>query len=168
LLEEVRVELGGNEPGRSHVVDIFRRTAGVHIRAINLQAFNNNREGNYRFEVHGSVDALCHLGTHTGDWVILTPSATFVENNHFVTDEIFRMLASEDIVYQEEDIVINIFFENELIYSVDRDSNGNPFIPVVGRTLNIIIDLSPDGGSKLDVRTVVTPWNEVWQHVEWR
>ena len=167
-LGRVEIERGGNEFGRPHVVDIDRRTAGMHIRAINLQAFNNNREGSYRFEVHGALDALCHAGKYTGDWVIKIPDTHFEENGHFVTSDVFRKFASEDILEREEDIVIDIFFNDELIYSVDRDADGNPFVPVMGRTLNVVISLPTETTASLNVQTMVTPWNVVWQYVEWQ
>jgi hypothetical protein len=170
-LEKVEIEYGGNEYGQSHVIDIFRKTAAVHIRTINLKGFNNNREGNYRYEIHGSVDALNHMGDFAGNLVKHVPETNFDTNNHFVTNGIYRKFASEQksSAHQGEDILIDIYFENELIYTADKDTGGNPFVPAVGRTLNIVIDLpdADDGTAKVSVRTMVTPWNVVWEEINW-
>jgi hypothetical protein len=167
-LERVEIEYGGNEYGKSYVVDILRKTAAVHIRTINLENFNNNRKGSYRYEVHGAVDGLDYSGEFTGNLIKHLPDSHFDSNKHFVTNGTFRKFVSEQKspAHQNEDVLIDIYFEDELIYTVDQDADGNPFAPVAGRTLNIIIELSNDM-AKIDVRTVVTPWKVVWEEINW-
>ena len=167
-LEDVRIKFGDVTAGTSeHVVDIFRKTAQVNIITRGLREFNNNRVGEYRYEVHGGVNGLNHIGKF-GDFVKKNPDADFNAFGQFVTTTAFRKLVpQDDCPIQGEDIVVDIFFNNELILSVDRYPNGNPFIAELGRTLNIIIDLSPSDDTVLSIRTIVTPWDVVWQEVDW-
>ena len=167
-LEEVRIKFGDITVGTSeHVVDIFRKTAQVHIITRGLREFNNNRVGEYRYEVHGGVDALSHVGK-LGNFVKKIPDADFNASGQLVTTAAFRKLVPQDnCPIQGEDIVVDIFFNSELIHVADRDSDGNLFVAELGRTLNIIIDLSPSDETVLSIRTIVTPWNVVWQEVDW-
>ena len=168
-LEDVRIKLGPPTVGTSeHVVDVFRKTAEVHIITRGLRESNNNSEGEYRYEVHGGVDALSHAGK-SGNFVKKVPDAHFNNFGQFVTTAAVRKLVPQaDCPIEGEDIVVDIFFNNELIHTADRDSDGNPFVAELGRTLNIIIDLSPSDNSVLNIRTVVTPWGVVWQEIDWQ
>ena len=166
-LEKVRIDFGGAEMGiREYIVDVFRKTTQIHIITRGLREFNNNRVGDYRYEVHGGVDAINHMGAFAGDFVKKVPDAYFNAIGQFVTSMAFRKLILQyDSSTQNEDIAVDIFFNNELLHAVDRDSDGNPFIAELGRTLNIVIDLESD--AVLNIRTIVTPWDVVWQEVDW-
>ena len=149
----------------SHVVNISRKTAQVHIITTGLREFNNNQAGTYHYEVHGGVDAIDHTGAFAGDLVRKTPAATFNAQGEFVTTEAFRKLATQhnSPAHQGETIAVDIFFNNTLLYSANEDSDGNPFVAYLGRTLNIVIELDPDGERVISIRTIVTPWDEVHQ-----
>ena len=167
-LDEVRIDFGDASVGiRDHVVNIHRKTAQVHIITRGLPA-SNNRTDDHRYEVHGGVDALHHTGEFSGNLVKKVPDTYFNAMGHLVTSTAFRMLASENNspAHQGENIVVDIFSGDALIHTADSDSDGNPFVAQLGRTLNIIIDISPDDDAFLDVRTVVTPWDVVWQEVD--
>jgi hypothetical protein len=175
-LAGVEVEYGGNEYGKSHVIDIRRKTGAIHIITKNLKAFNNNRNGNYRYEVHRGVDAMNHAGDFSTDHVKHLPTGNFDKDGLFLTTETFRKFASG----KDEGIMVDIFFENELIFTADvwtdgsvtddpksRSTAGAPIVPQPGRTLNVIITLPADNSAKVDVRTIITPWNVVWEEVNW-
>ena len=148
-----------------HVVDIFRKTAQVHIITKGLREFNDNREGTYRYEVHGGVDAINYAGAFAGELVRKRPAAIFNAEGQFVTAQAFRKLATQHAspAHQGETVSVDIFFNNTLLYSANEDSDGNPFVAHLGRTLNIVIVLDPDGERVLSIRTIITPWDEIHQ-----
>lgn len=154
---EVPVEYGGIEPGRSHVIEITRKTAAVTITTINLKQWNNSKEGTYSYLVRESLDGYDKDGILTGNSVSYLPTATFNDKGNFVAP-IFRTFPTEP----GKSFVVDILYNGEVIFTADKDSDGNPFVPEVGRTLNIIIVLT----SKLQIISAVTPWNVVYQYVE--
>lgn len=150
-------EFGGIEPGRSHVVEIIRKTAAVTITTVELKPWNGNKEGVYSYVVRESLDTYDKDGTLTGNPANYSPQAAFSENGHFVAPIFYTFPAATG-----KSFVVDILFNGEVIFTADKDSDGNPFVPQTGRTLNILIVLS----SKLQVKSIVTPWNVVHQYVE--
>jgi hypothetical protein len=180
VLQRVDIVFGGVEMGtQSHVIDIYRLTASVHITTRNLEAFAQNvleldiSNGTFRYEIHGGVDALDHTREFAGELVRHIPTAHFTAGRDFVTTEPLRKFVSErrSPAHQDEDIVVDIYFNDELIFTAEADADNNPFIAETGRTLNILIVLPTEGEiddtAALDVRTIVTPWNVVEQWVDW-
>ena len=153
----VPVEYGGTEYGTSHVVEITRKTAGITITTVKLKPWNSNKEGVYSYVVRESLDTYDKEGILTGNPAKYSPQAAFRENGHFVAPLFYTFPAATG-----KSFVVDILFNGEVIFTADKDSDGNPFVPQVGRTLNILIELS----AKLQVKCIVTPWNVVHQHVE--
>ena len=153
----VAAEFGGIDPGKPHVVEIIRKTAGITITTVKLRPWNGNKEGVYSYVVRESLDTYDKDGNLTGNPANYSPQAVFNENGHFVTPLFYTFPAATG-----KSFVVDILFNGEVIFTADKDSDGNPFVPQVGRTLNILIELS----AKLQVKCIVTPWNVVHQHVE--
>lgn len=153
----VPVEYGGTEPGTSHVVEISRKTAGVTISTLELKQWNGNKEGTYSYVVRESLDTYDKDGNLTGNPVSYSPQAAFQPNGNFFAPIFYTFPTAPG-----KSFVVDILFNGEVIFTADKDSEGNPFVPQLGRTLNIIIVLT----AKLQIKSVVTPWNVVYQYVE--
>ena len=161
LLGGVEIERGSEGWGTPQVVDIHRRTTGITITTVGLSGVDE-----YHYEVHGAVSALNYNGNYTGDWVKKAPEAEFLANGNFFAP-IFRKFFPDT----QETITVDIFHNNSLLHSVtvEEDINGNSIAGQAGRTINIHIDLTgyyTDG--TINVTTRITPWDVVWQHVEWQ
>ena len=155
----VPVEYGGIEYGTSHVVEISRKTAGVTITTVELKQWNGNKEGAYSYVVRESLDTYDQDGNLTGNSVSYSPPADFQANGNFVAPIFYAFPPVPG-----KSFVVDILFNGEVIFTADKDSDGNPFVPQLGRTLNILIVLS----AKLQVKSIVTPWNVVYQYVEYK
>ena len=155
----VPVEYGGTEYGTSHVVEISRKTAGVTITTVELKQWNGNKEGTYSYVVRESLDTYDQDGNLTGNPVSYSPPANFQGGGNFVTPIFYAFPPVPG-----KSFVVDILFNGEVIFTADKDSDGNPFVPQLGRTLNILIVLS----AKLQVKSIVTPWNVVYQYVEYK
>jgi len=142
--------------GKSHVVEIKRMTSGVTITSINLKEWNGSKEGNYTYVVRSSMNTYDPDGKLVGDPVNYSPRAAFQQNGYFSAPIFYT--------FPTEKFIVDIYYNGELIYTCDEDADGNPFVPQVGRTLNIIIIFS----SELNIITEVTPWNVVYQYVEYK
>lgn len=152
----VPVEYGGTEYGTPQVVEITRKTAGVTITTVKLRPWNGNKEGVYSYVVRESLDTYDKDGNLTGNPANYSPQADFQPNGDFFAP-IFYTFPPEP----GKSFVVDILYNGEVIFTAEADSEGNPFVPQVGRTLNIIIVLS----THIQVKTMVTPWNVVYQYV---
>ena len=151
----VPVEYGESGRGQSHVVEIKRMTSGVTITAINLKEWNENKDGNYTYVVRSSMNTYNPDGQLAGEHVNYSPRASFYENGDFSAPIFYT--------FPTEHFIVDIYYNGELIYTADKNSNGNPLVPEVGRTLNIIIDFR----AEISIKSVITPWNVVYQYVEY-
>lgn len=160
---EVPVEFGGVEQGKSHVVEIGRKTAGVTIRAIELKQWSgiktsSTRSTNgYSYVLRESLDTYDKDGLLTGNSVKYAPSATFSPKGDFITPIFYTFPTAPG-----KSFVVDILYNGKVVFTADKDSKGNPFVPEVGKTLNIIIVLS----SELLIQSIVTPWDVVYQYVQ--
>ena len=162
----VPIETGGIEAGTSHVVVIKRKVASVIITTTNLKpwyaAKTRATDDIYHYRVHGTSSGLDYKGILAREVAYHIPQAQFTENDHFVAP-LFNVLPTPD----GSSIKVEIYANNEWIYTAEKDRNGNPFIAIADQTLNILIELSVDinGNPKVDVRTMVTEWNVAYQWI---
>lgn len=152
----VPVEYGGIEPAGDQTVIITHRTAQVNITAINLKKFNANQDGKYEFRLKESYDNIDKDGNYTGGPIHYIPVAD-MDNNGTLHTPKFNTLPQIGETY-----TLEILFNNEVIYTATVGTDGTPFIPEVGRMLNIIIDFR----AEISVKVIITPWNVVYQYVE--
>lgn len=154
----VPLEYGGIEYGESHEVEIKRMTSGVTITAINLKEWNNNLDGEYSFVVRESLDTYDQDGHLIGSSIAYSPVSSFASNGDLSAPIFYTFPTESGKGYQ-----IDILFNGKVIYTINHDSQGHQFVPVVGRTMNIIIDFR----AELSVICVITPWNVVYQYVNY-
>ncbi|MFA6702715.1 MAG: FimB/Mfa2 family fimbrial subunit [Dysgonamonadaceae bacterium] len=152
----VPVEYGTTEAGQSQVVEIKRITSGVAITSIDLKEWNGSQAGTYSYVLHESYDNLDPNGNPTGNQVSYLPPSSFITNGNF-TAPIFYVFPTT----QGKSLVLDILFNGNVIFTANKDANGNPFNPQTGRTLNIILDFT----AEIDIITAITPWNVVYQYV---
>ena len=153
----IPLEYGGTEPGKPHVVEINRMTSGVTITAKYLKEWNENLEGTYSFVLRETLDMYDPNGNLSGSAVNYLPRSSFAQNGDLSAPIFYTFPTDDGSPFQ-----LDILYNGEVIYSVDRDTGGTLFIPVIGRTLNILIDFS----AQISIQAVITPWNVVYQYVE--
>ena len=58
-------------------------------------------------------------------------------------------------------LTIDIYHNNSLLKSLKTDGGGNPIVPVVGKTLNLLLDF--EGSANVEI--AITGWGEtyVWK-----
>ena len=153
---EMTVEYGGVGQGQSRVVEIHRMTSGVTITAIDLKQWNNNQQGEYHYVLRSSKDTYDPHGNLVGEIVSYKPGATFTENENFYAPIFYT--------FPSEHYVVDIYCNEELIFTAEKDASGNHFVPEIGKTLNIIIDFR----ATISIQVAITPWNVVYQYVDFK
>lgn len=154
----VVVEFGGIEPSGDQTVVIRRKSCQVTISAILLKQWNYGKEGTYTFVLRESPDSYDSKGNLTGAMVKYIPNATMNEKGVLQTP-LFLTFPTEG----GKSYVLDILFNGEVIYTAEKGTDGSPFVPEVGRLLNIIIDFGV--GEDVTLIVKVTPWNVVYQYV---
>lgn len=153
----VPTPIGDKEAGQLHVIEIERMTVGETITAIDVKQWNGNKEGEYTFIVRETQSMYDSEGDATGEIVIYAPFCTLSEDGTLSTPLYYVFPTDIGKGY-----VVEILFNGEVIYTTDKNSDGSPFFCDKGRTLNIIIDFK----ANLQIITEITPWNVVFQYVD--
>lgn len=153
----VPIEYGGLEPTNDQTIVITRKTSQVAISGFGLKKWNGNKEGEYSFELRESNDGYDKDGNLMGGMVGYHPEANMDENGHLHTP-VFQTLPTVG----GKAYTLYILYNGEVIFSTDKGSDGKPFVPDIGRLLNIIIDFR----GEISAKVIVTPWNQVFQYVE--
>lgn len=154
---DVATPIGYKEEGQLHVIEIFRATVGETITAIDVKQWNEGKEGEYSFIVRETYDMYDSEGNMIGDKVTYEPKCTLLENGT-LSCPIFYVFPLEP----GKGYVIDILFNGEVIFTADSNSDGTPFYCEKGCTINIIIDFR----ANLHILTEITPWNVVFQYVD--
>lgn len=152
----VPIEFGGIEFGKSHVIEISRKTASVIITARNLPS--NVDASSYKFVLRESPDTYNSEGILTGNMVNYQPEISKNEVGHLVTPIFCVFPTIENKLF-----VLDVYKNEQLIFSFSKDSEGKDLAPILGRLLNIIIDFK----SEISIKVVITPWGIVYQDVEY-
>ena len=154
---QVPTPIGDAQANQVHTIEINRITVGVTITAISLKQWNGGKEGVYSYLIRESYDRCdCH-GNILGEKVNYDPLCSLNEAGNLFAP-IFFAFPPEDT----KGFVVDILYNGEVIYTADRDTKGVMFNIEKGRTLNIIIDFR----ANLHILTEITPWNVVFQHVD--
>lgn len=150
------LEYGGIGMGQSHVVEIHRMTSGVTITAVNVKEWNGNKEGEYTYVLRSSMNTYDPNGNLIGEQVNYAPRSSLSSEGNLHAPIFYT--------FPSEKYVVDIYYNGELIYTAEKDADGNIFVPEIGKTLNIIIDFK----ATISIQAVITPWNVVYQYVEFK
>lgn len=140
---------------------IARKTALMNISVKGLDPLLADQ---YYLVISGAKeDAYNFKGILTGNPIEYRQSGRFDDSGElFVSDEPFRIFP----LSLGNRLTISIYAGDELITSVDTKSDGSSIIPIVGRTNNILIDLTEQAAT-LTVNVEVTDWNNIYHWFEW-
>ncbi len=157
------IEYGSIEQGTDQTVDIYRRTAQVHIIIRGYQEWldaNGPRQlPDYADILLGETpDTYTGLAELIGNAVQYRPDGQ-IQNRDFISP-IFRVYPTLDTT----PLHLKLYAYGQELLNISTGSDGVPFIPVIGKMLNIYIDLR---GANLNVLVSVTPWDVVQQYAEY-
>ena len=131
-------------------------TDGVTITVKHLKEWNSNLEGEYSFVLRESMDMYDRDGR-------LMAMGSYLPSCAFASNDDYRLLYFTFPCESGKGFHVDILYNGKIIYTIDHDSEGHLFVPIVGRTLNIIIDFR----AEISVLFEVTPWNVVYQYVNY-
>ncbi|BAG32701.1 conserved hypothetical protein [Porphyromonas gingivalis ATCC 33277] len=105
-----------------------------------------------------TTDTYTGLAELIGNAVQYRPDGQ-IQNGDFISP-IFRVYPTLDTT----PLHLKLYAYGQELLNISTGSDGVPFIPVIGKMLNIYIDLR---GANLNVLVSVTPWDVVQQYAEY-
>ena len=165
-----RVKYGDVENVEHVTVDVRRITAMVHVTVLGYRDWMKAQmdkdhltfaDGVHGLELSKTPDTHQGLAKLVGDFVNYRPEFKMDSNGNIATD-LFRIYPT----LNSSPLAVNLFGGNHIYLTQSASSDDNKqFIPVVGKTLNILIRLELD--TSISVVVAVSDWNVVYQFVEY-
>lgn len=112
----------------------------------------------YRYEVAGPYNQINTYCKFSGDSSLYMPKAGFDSYKKFVSEP-FTLLPPEE----NGCVTIRIYRRENLLYSTNVDTHGNPLRAASGERLNVVIDFRK---INIEVNLKITDWNVVSQETE--
>lgn len=143
------------QPDRQIVV-VSRMTASMNITLRGLQKLAGTEDGDYSLVVRQTSSRMNFDGTYGGTPASYSPPLTPASNRDFEVS-MFRLFPT----INAEGLTIEIYNKGTLLKSVHADGSGNPIIPVVGKTTNLLLNF--EGSANVEIE--ITSWGEtvVWK-----
>ncbi|WP_300700142.1 FimB/Mfa2 family fimbrial subunit [Bacteroides sp.] len=145
-------------PEESVTLVMERMVAGVSIRTRYLAERYPYNGVPYHFIVRGTGTEMDFMGRTVGEDVGYKPAST-TDNTGDVYAPPFHIFTMQEGGMIE----IDIYREQERIYTITEDNNFKPLRVTVGKQTNIDIDFRY---AKVQTSITVVPWGEVWQDTE--
>ena len=129
------------------ILFINRKISRVTVIAQGLQKYLNTVDEDFMYVIRGTNNTLDLNGAPVGEEANLLPNATFDRDKEFIT--------SPFNVFPSEHIIVDIYKGGQLVYTVDQDNAGNPFVAPAGKKLSIIINFS----GNIQVSVSISDWS---------
>ena len=137
-------------------LSVSRMVASMNITIRGLELLGESNRGVYSLVVHETASRLDFEGRYVGDPAsyAFTPSFEVGKDCTMPTFNLFPVMGSGGII-------IDIYHDGKLLRSVSTDSGNRPLVPVVGKTLNVLLNFKLD----VDVQVEITGWGEkyIWK-----
>lgn len=137
-------------------IGISRMTASMNITLRGLQKLAGTEEGDYSLVIHETTSRMDFSGNYGGVPASYSPAMSLAPNKDYEVS-MFRLFP----VTQGSGLTIDIYHNNSLLKSIEADGSGNPIVPVVGKTTNLLLNFE----GFADVKVEITGWGEtvVWK-----
>lgn len=137
-------------------MEFSRRSASMNITLRGLQRLTGAEDIDYSLVISETASRMNFNGEYGGSPAAYSPPVNIAGDGEF-TVPMFRLFPTVG----GDGLTIDIYHRKALIKSVNVDLYGNPIIPVVGKTMNLLLNFN----ASIDVEIQVTEWGEevVWK-----
>ena len=138
------------------VVSVSRMTASMNITLRGLQRLTGTEDWDYSLVVRETNSRMNFDGTYGGTPASYSPPVTPGKNKDFEVS-MFRLFPTLNAT----GLTTEIYHNGTLLKSVHADGSGNPIIPVVGKTMNLLLNFE----GSVNVEIELTEWGEtvIWK-----
>jgi hypothetical protein len=142
-----------NTSTSSHIeekeIPVSRLVASMNITIRGLELLSRSDEGDYSIVVHETASRVDFEGHYGGEPASYAFSSRFEPGKDY-TIPLFNLFPT----LSGAGLAIDIYRNGSLLRSVSADSGNQPIIPVVGETLNVLLNFRLD----IDVQIELTGW----------
>lgn len=137
-------------------IPVFRMVASMNITIRGLELLSQGNEGDYSIVVHETASRVDFEGRYGGEPASYAFSPRFEAGQDYIVPSFNLFPATGG-----GGIAIDIYRNGSLLRSVSTDSGNQPLIPVVGKTLNVLLNFRLNA----DVEVAFTGWGEsyIWK-----
>ena len=136
---------------------VSRMVASMNITIRGLELLSGSNDGDYSLVVHETASRVDFEGRYGGD------PASYQLSSRFEVGKDYKIPAFNLFPTMEENkgVTIDIYHNGDLLRSLNMDSSHQPIIPVVGQTLNVLLDFK----LSVSVEVELTKWGveTVWK-----
>ncbi len=153
----------------SNEITITRKVARMLITVRGLPAGANADD--YYFVIDEINTAYNFHGIPMEGAGAMKQTGIFKKNNDLVNPEPFNLISSA--YPNNKPLTVSLYGkdrsgEDYLLVTVNKDKEGNLITPVAAQTTHVLIELHPGPGlGSISVFIKTTPWNEIYQWIEW-
>lgn len=136
---------------------VSRMVASMNITVRGLELLSGSNDGDYSLVVHETASRVDFEGLYGGDPASYKFSSRFEVGKDY-TIPLFNLFPA---MKGGGGITIDIYRNGSLLRSVSTDSGNRPIVPVVGKTLNVLLNFRLN----VSVEIAITGWGEeyVWK-----
>lgn len=140
----------------AQTMDVSRMTASMNITLRGLQKLTGTDDGNYSLVIRETSSRMDFSGNYGGAPASYSPAMTLAANKDFEVS-MFRLFPTTN----GSGLTIDIYHNRSLLKSITADGSGNPIVPVVGKTTNLLLNFEGSVGVEIEI----TGWGEtvVWK-----
>ena len=152
---EVENNTTSNHP-EELIMNISRMTASMNITLRGLQRLTGTNDRDYSLVIHETSSRMDFNGKYAGPPAFYSPAMNLATNKDFEVS-MFRLFPTTN----GSGLTIDIYHNGSLLKSIKADGSGNPIVPVVGKTTNLLLNF--EGSVGVDIE--ITAWGEtvVWK-----
>lgn len=147
----------------SDEIIIARKNARLNITVRGLP--ENENADDYYFIIDLNNNGYYFTGKPVRNKIEMKKRSGFNAMSDLISDQPFNIIHSFSTNRFPDDNITIYLYKNGVntpIASIDKDINGKEISPAAGELTNILINLS-----SLQTHIIVTPWDEIYQWVEW-
>ena len=137
-------------------MSVSRLVSSMNITLRGLELLSGSKDGNYSIVVHETASRVDFAGRHGGTPASYSFTAGPEAGEDFTvpTFNLFPTMGGSGLA-------IDIYHNGNLLRSITADGDKRPMIPVVGKTLNVLVNFKLD----VSVQIEITGWGEqyIWK-----
>lgn len=136
---------------------VSRMVASMNITVRGLELLSGSNDGDYSLVVHETASRVDFEGRYGGDPASYQLSSRFEVGKDYKIP-VFNLFPTME---ENKGVTIDIYRNGDLLRSLNMDSSHQPIIPVVGQTLNVLLDFK----LSVSVEVELTKWGieTVWK-----